>query len=182
MEFQISFRPFKSEDALFVNKLRQIEKMEELIGGAKRPVALERDVKWVQDIMMGDNQHMIYYAVTLQNDDAMIGYLSISDIDFRNGTCSFSGIKIDPTHSGKGLGTEVVLKSMKYVFEELRMERCVALCFDDNHASLKMFEKAGFKREGLMRNSIFKNGRHISQWMVSMIKEEYAAIKKDLDL
>jgi len=182
MDFHINFRPFRLEDAQFVNKLRQQDTLEELIGGVKRPVPYEREVKWIQDIILGDNQHIIYYAVTEKNDDNIIGYVSISEIDYRNGTCHFSGIKIDPDRSGKGLGTEAVLKSMKYVFEELRMERCMALCLENNSASVRMFEKAGFKKEGLMRRNIYKNGKHSNQWLLSIIREDYTEIKKKYEL
>ena len=79
---------------------------------------------------MKDSQSAIYFAVTLAQDENIIGYTSITDIDYRNGSCFWSGIKIDPAKSGKGMGTQVARKVLKYVFEELRMERCKGECLE----------------------------------------------------
>ncbi len=182
MNFQISFRPFKLADATFVNNLRRDEGMERLIGGQKRPVSYERDLKWIEGIMLNDDQKSIYFAVTLAGDDNIIGYTSISEIDYRNGTCFWSGIKIDPAQSGKGIGTEVTLKVLKFVFEELRMVRCKGECLESHTNVLKMLLKIGFKQEGLMRNTIFKNGEHNNQWLLSVIDSEYVEIKSRYEL
>jgi ribosomal-protein-alanine N-acetyltransferase len=182
MEFQINFRPFKLEDAKFINDLRRLEDMERLIGGTKRPVSYERDLKWVEDIIMKDNQGVVYYAITLKGEDDIIGYTSISEIDYKNGTCFWSGIKIDQTKARKGVGTEVALKILKYVFEELRMVRCKAECLEEHEAALKMMLKVGYKQEGLMRNTIFKNGYHNNQWLLSVISSEYSEIKERFNL
>ncbi len=182
MEFQINFRSFELGDARFINNLRRDEAMERLIGGAKRPVAYERDLKWVEDIILKDNQTAIYFAVTLAGSDEIIGYTSITEIDYRGGSCFWSGIKIDPAHAGKGIGSEVALRVLKYVFEELRMERCKGACLEHHGAVLKMLQKVGFRQEGLMRHSIFKNGGYHNQWLVSVILEDYHEIKKQYDL
>jgi len=182
MDFQINFRALKLEDALFINKLRQEETMEQLIGGVKRPVAYERDLKWVEDLILKDNQTFIYFAITRINNDEIIGYTSISEIDYRNGTCFWSGIKLDSAKAGKGIGTEVALKVLKYVFEELRMERCRAECLEQHEVALRLMLKVGYKQEGLMRKTIFKNGTHNNQWLLSVIREDYIVIKQNFGL
>ncbi len=92
MEFRIFFRALKLEDALFINSLRQIEDMESKIGGIKRFVSLERETKWINDLIMNDNQSLIYLAICEKGNEKIVGYTSISDIDFRNGSCFWSGI------------------------------------------------------------------------------------------
>ncbi len=181
MEFHISFRPFSASDATFVNELRQKEDMERMIGGAKRPVSPERDAKWVESIMLSDDQKNIYFAITKNGSNEIIGYTSISEIDYRSGTCFWSGIKLDPSLAGKGLGTEVALKILKYVFEEMRMVRCKGECLE-NHPILSMLLKVGFKQEGLMRNTIYKNGTHNNQWLLSVISSDYQDIKAKYQL
>jgi len=182
MEFDIDFRPFTLEDARFVNKLRREESIERFIGGSKRPVSLERDIKWVQDIIMNDNQSIIYFAITPKGSEEIIGYTSISEIDFRNGTCFWSGIKIDNSRTGRGLGTQVALKILKFVFEELRMQRCKGECLEQHEAVLKMLHKVGYKSEGLMRSSVYKNGIYNNQWLLSVIKDDYADIKNKFNI
>lgn len=182
MEFKIDFRPFKASDAQFINDLRQLESMENLLVGSKRPVSYERDVKWVQDIMMNDSPTMIYFAITERGKDEIVGYASISELDFRNGTCFWSGIKLDARKAGKGWGTEVGLKILKYVFEELRMERCKGECLEEHEAAKRMMLKIGFQVDGLMRSNVFKNGKQHNQYVLSVTKSDYFRIKEERSL
>jgi len=182
MVFDIYIRAFRSEDAPFINALRRIEGMENKLGGIKRFVSPEREMKWVQDIIINDNQSAIYLAICENGNDSIIGYTSISDIDYRNGTCFWSGIKLSPDTSGKGYGHQTALLILKYVFEELRMVRCIATGLEEHEVAIKLMEKAGFKKEGLMRNFVYKNGEHKNAWLMSILKEEYNLIKQKYEV
>lgn len=177
MEFDIKFRAFKLGDERFINSLRENEQMEEKIGGTKRLVSIDREEKWVRDIIMNDNQTAMYFAITELSSDEIIGYTSISDIDYKNGTCFWSGIKLSPTKSGKGYGFQTSLKVLKYVFEELRMIRCIGMCQEDHIVALNLMLKSGYKQEGLMRKYLFKNGKHINEFLLSCTDDDYIELK-----
>jgi RimJ/RimL family protein N-acetyltransferase len=182
MEINIRFRAFKLGDETFINLLREDEERENKVGGMKRFVSINREAKWVQDIIMSDNQSSIYLAITESGSDDIIGYTSISDIDFRNGTCFWSGIKLSRNFSGRGYGLQTALLVAKYVFEELRMVRCIGNCQEEHLAALNLMLKAGYKKEGLMRKSLYKNGKHINQWLLSITDDDYAIVQKEFSL
>jgi len=182
MDFKIEFRAFRHGDEVFINKLREDDERENKVGGMKRYVSIDREAKWVNDVIMGDSQTTIYLAMTELESDEMIGYTSISDIDYRNGTCFWSGIKLDRQYSGKGYGLQTALMIISYVFEELRMVRCIGMCQEDHVAALNLMLKSGYKQEGLMRKSLFKNGKHINQWLLSITNEDYENVKKTFSL
>jgi len=182
MEFKIRFRAFKIGDEVFINKLREDEEREDKVGGMKRFVSIDREAKWVHDIIMGDHKTTSYVAITEINSDDIIGYTSISDIDYRNGTCFWSGIKLSREFSGKGYGIQTALLVVKYVFEELRMVRCIGKCQEDHIAALNLMQKAGYVKEGLMRKSLYKNGKHINQWLMSITDDDYLKVKKKFNL
>lgn len=178
MEFKIKFRAFQLGDEVFINGLREDEERENKVGGMKRYVSINREAKWVHDIIMGDSQTTIYVAITESDSDEIIGYTSISDIDYRNGTCFWSGIKLSREQSGKGYGLQTALLVIKYVFEELRMVRCIGMCQEEHIAALNLMLKAGYIKEGLMRKSLYKNGVHINQWLLSITDSDYEKIKE----
>lgn len=169
----IYFRALELADAEPINQLRRIEAMQSLIGGAKRYVALERDKEWIRSIILSNDQSELYFAVCEAGTDAFVGYTSVSEIDFRMGSCFWSGIKILPEFSGKGYGKETARLVLKYVFEELRMERCIAKCLEQHAVAEKMLEAVGFHKEGLMRHNSFKNGVYNSTWLFSILRQEY---------
>ena len=182
MEQKIKFRAFRIGDEVFINKLREDDERENKVGGMKRYVSLDREAKWVKDIIYGDSQTSIYLAITPIDSDEIIGYTSISDIDYRTGSCFWSGIKLSRECAGCGYGTQVALMVLKYVFEELRMVRCIGKCQEDHMPALRMMEKVGYSKEGLMRKSLFKNGHHINQWLMSITDDDYKKVKIDFNL
>jgi RimJ/RimL family protein N-acetyltransferase len=178
MEIDIFFRAFELSDTAFINSLRKIDEFENLIGGNKRFVSSARDQKWIEDLIYSDYKDRIYVAICEKETEKMIGYTSISDIDHINKSCFWSGIKIHPDFNGKGYGTKTVLLTLKYVFEELNMERCTGQCLEDHVVAKKLMEKAGFKVEALQRHAVFKNGKYRNQFILSILREEYPNIKE----
>ena len=62
------------------------------------------------------------------------------------------------------------------------MERCKAECLEEHEVALKMMTKVGYKTEGLMRSSVYKNGKHNNQWLLSVVKQDYIEIKERYNL
>jgi RimJ/RimL family protein N-acetyltransferase len=182
MEFKIKFRAFRFGDEIFINKLREDDEMEKKIGGMKRYISINREAKWVHDIIMSDSQTSIYLAITEIDSDEIIGYTSISDIDYKDGTCFWSGIKLSKQHSGKGYGLQAALLALKYVFEELRMVRCIGKCIEEHIVALNLMLKVGYLQEGLMRKSLYKNGHHINQWLMSIVDDDYITVKQKFNI
>lgn len=72
---------------------------------------------------------------------------------------------------GKGIMTEAVKQSCRYVFAKSDIIRIYAEPFSYNIASCRVLEKAGFQYEGTLRNNAIKNGKVIDMRMYSKIKE-----------
>jgi RimJ/RimL family protein N-acetyltransferase len=173
----IYFRAFELEDAEFINSLRNIENMENLIGGNKRYVSLARDRKWVENIILGDSQKTIYIAICEIGSVDIIGYTSISNIDHFNKSCNWGGIKLEPKFNRRGYGTQIAFLVIKYAFEELGMERVVGVCQEEHVVAKKMMAKVGYKVDGLQRHSLYKNGSYHNQYMMSILRKEYDEFK-----
>lgn len=182
MNFNIKFRAFRIGDEFFINKLREDAERESKVGGMNRKVSIDREAKWVKDIIFGDNQKEFYFAVTPIESDEIIGYTSVSDVDYRSGTCFWSGIKLGRSCAGKGYGKQVSLLMSKFVFEELRMVRCIGVCQEEHIAAIRLMESTGYKREGLMRKALFKNGIHINQFLYSITDDDYKQLKQEYQL
>jgi ribosomal-protein-alanine N-acetyltransferase len=182
MEFQIYFRGLRTSDAAAINQLRLNEQYETMIGGSRRFVPLERDQRWLEDLILKDDPTRMYMAVCEKGTDEFIGYASIHEIDYIHGKCCWSGLKIIPEATGKGHGTETALLILQYVFEELRMARCWGVCLVDNHVAKKMFDRAGYQTEGIMRNYNYKNGAMKDAYLLSVTAQDYKKIKKEYRL
>jgi len=61
------------------------------------------------------------------------------------------GYTIRRDYWGRGFGTEVAILLLRLGFEQLGLERTAATCAPDNVGSVRLSEKAGLRREGLIR-------------------------------
>jgi RimJ/RimL family protein N-acetyltransferase len=74
---------------------------------------------------------------------------------------------------GKGIATAAVEALTSYGFEVLSLSRIFATPFGDNPASIRVLEKAGYVREGVLRRSAIKEGIILDQVL-------YAITDRDL--
>ena len=63
--------------------------------------------------------------------------------------------------------TEVVKSLVRYSAEDLEVHRVHAEVFDQNVASRRVLEKAGFQLDGKIRNAVVKNGQRVDLWAYS---------------
>lgn len=62
--------------------------------------------------------------------------------------------------AGQGLMTEAVVSLVDWAFEELKLHRLELHAAIENHASIRVAEKVGFKKAGLLRDG----SRGLDQW------------------
>lgn len=60
---------------------------------------------------------------------------------------------------GRGIATEVATLLLRLGFQRLGLERIAATCAPDNVGSVRVLEKAGLRREGLLRGNVLVRGR-----------------------
>jgi len=60
--------------------------------------------------------------------------------------------------AGQGLMLEAIRLLLPFAFDTLRLHRIEAACIPDNLRSVRVLEKAGFRREGLLRSYLRING------------------------
>jgi ribosomal-protein-alanine N-acetyltransferase len=72
---------------------------------------------------------------------------------------------------GRGIATGAVKAVASHVIAHHRLLRLCALPYSDNSASCRVLEKAGFSREGVLRNSAVKNGRVLDQVVYAIAVE-----------
>ena len=75
---------------------------------------------------------------------------------------------------GKGLMTEIVRLFVKEAFQRFNFWRIYAGVYHNNPASMRVLEKAGFTREGVLRKAAFKDGNILDEVRFSLLKEELA--------
>jgi RimJ/RimL family protein N-acetyltransferase len=69
------------------------------------------------------------------------------------------GFYLEPSERGKGYGPVALKWLVGRIFERKRVETISAETSSMNTASQRALEKVGFKREGLLKNTLFRKGK-----------------------
>jgi len=83
------------------------------------------------------------------------------------------GYKLLPKERNKGYCTEAVKIIVDYLFLSRNLVRIQAETNPKNIASQKVLEKAGFKKEGLIRKSVYIRGKWQDGVLYSILREEW---------
>ena len=71
---------------------------------------------------------------------------------------------------GHGIATRAVAAMSDWAFDNYKLSRVFAMAFAHNAASIRVLEKAGFEREGVMRRSAIKNGVVLDQILFAKVR------------
>lgn len=177
MKFRVYLRALEPDDYLISIKWRQDEEIQNMVGGLKYFVSSEKEKQWVQDAIFSDDR--VVLAVCLKENDKYIGNITLHEIDSHNRSARIPIMIGDKTEWGKGYAAEASMIMHKFAFDERGMERIYAHILENNTASLNMYKTCGYKKEGLMRRSVYKNGVFYNQFILSVLREEFEQAYKD---
>jgi ribosomal-protein-alanine N-acetyltransferase len=114
--------------------------------------------------------------ICLRDTGAIAGMANISSIirgRFQNGSLSYAAFA---STAGQGYLSEGLGLVLRYAFTELRLHRLDAAIQPDNHASLKLIQRLGFRREGYSPGMLFIDGawRDHERWAITSTMTDFA--------
>lgn len=116
----------------------------------------------------------VQWTICAIADDRPVGRIYVSSINKHYDSLDITRIYIaDTKDRGRGYGREALELILKWAFDEMDMERVTLDHFADNRIAASLYEKTGFRREGIMRCGGKKNGRYVDLWLMSMLREEF---------
>ena len=96
-----------------------------------------------------------FWAVTLQAQPKVIGQLFFKQTEPLHLLTWELGYIMSPSFQRQGYGAEAAAALVSHAFQAKPIHRIVANCNPQNIASWKLLERIGFRREALLRQSVF---------------------------
>ena len=72
---------------------------------------------------------------------------------------------------GRGIASRAVMAMSDWAFDHYNLTRVFAMAFAYNAASVRVLEKAGFEREGVLRRSAIKKGLVLDQILYAKVRD-----------
>lgn len=118
------------------------------------------------------------FAIRTVANDELIGTVGFYELEWANQT-AWLGIGIgDRAYWGQGYGTEALRLAVDYAFRELHLYRITLTVIDYNVRAIALYERAGFKREGVFREFGWRDGRHYDMYLYGLLRPEWEAARK----
>jgi len=150
----------------------------------RAPMSQAMEEKWFEDMVGHQGKDQFHYVICLLENDQPIGSLGLFAVDYVNGNAGI-GISIgEKSLWGKGYGTDAMNALLDFGFGMLRLERMWLEVYVFNKRARRSYDKSGFVLEGTERRAVFKQGRYLDVELMSMLRDEWAALarKKSWDL
>jgi diamine N-acetyltransferase len=79
----------------------------------------------------------------------------------------------DETYRGKGFLKKATTETMRFAFHKLGLNRIYLRVLEDNLTVIKLNQAFGFRKEGVLRNSVFNNNLFHQRMGVCDSKNEF---------
>jgi RimJ/RimL family protein N-acetyltransferase len=130
---------------------------------------------WLQKRVDADpwRNGMIELAITDKITDAFLGFAHLEDIKRPHSRAEF-GISIqNPNNQSKGYGTDAARTILWVGFNILGLHSVYLDTMEDNDRAIHMYERVGFKRVGIRRESEFIDGAHKGLLIMDILRDEF---------
>ncbi|UDK98439.1 GNAT family N-acetyltransferase [Lysinibacillus sphaericus] len=110
------------------------------------------------------------FGIYEQGTNNLIGHIALYAIKRLPYSSAFVGYAMDEIYIGKGIVTEAVELVVQFAFEQIGLHRVEAYVSTENNASIRVLEKSGFQREGLLRKLLYINGQWVDHYMYARLE------------
>ncbi len=135
------------------------------------PLNRIKEEQWIQ-ALYSDNLSVVF-AIEPVGESTLVGTVGLHNIDWVNRIAEFGIAITDKNYWNKGLGTEATMLMLKYGFRSLNLHRIWLRVYDYNKRAIHVYEKCGFKHEGVLRKARYYNGQYHDVIVMGILSEEY---------
>ena len=119
-----------------------------------------------------------YFFLIIAPDGRIIGESVINEIDWNLRCANFRIGLYHTTERGKGIGTWATEVTRDFAFEELKLHRLELDVYSFNPRAEKVYLKAGFKREGILRDAVMDGDKYADDILMSILEDEWRLLKQ----
>jgi UDP-4-amino-4,6-dideoxy-N-acetyl-beta-L-altrosamine N-acetyltransferase len=135
-------------------------------------ISWEEHVAWFERDQADDTTH---YRI-FETDGRPVGFTSISGLDRRNGTASI-GLYIGASDVPKGTGSLLLYAALDWAFFDLGVRKLSCEALDFNERALRLYEKFGFRKEGVLRKQRLKGTLYRDVVVLGLLADEWREIR-----
>jgi UDP-4-amino-4,6-dideoxy-N-acetyl-beta-L-altrosamine N-acetyltransferase len=132
------------------------------------PPTREGHLRWLAAVRArGDRQE---FVIVDRASGRAVGTIGLSRIDPAHRRAEYGVLTGEPDARGKGFAAEASRLLLGYAFGPLGLNRVYLHVFPENEPAIRLYERVGFEREGLLRQHVSKGGRFRDVVVMGVLK------------
>ncbi len=138
------------------------------------PLSLAEEEAWYESVLKSPAEERPLMIEARMGDAWIpIGDLGLHHIDWRVREAEVGIVIGEKEYWNRGYGTEAMRLMLAHGFNTLNLNRIFLKVYETNPRAIRSYEKAGFIREGTLRQAMFKNGQYINVIIMGVLSAEW---------
>ncbi|MBQ1258344.1 MAG: GNAT family N-acetyltransferase [Clostridia bacterium] len=168
---KVILREYRAEDLSALRAWVNDTEVTRYLGGAyRRPQSWEQTEEMLSRRLNGDAGGEGFVIADKETGKYM-GQCDLMMIDSIARKAEMA-IVLMKDQQGKGYALESVKLLLRYAFENLNLNRVFLKCAAKNTRAVKLYERAGFKHEGTLKQDLFIDGEFVDAVVMGVLRSD----------
>jgi len=142
-----------------------------LLNAPYKPVYENAHKQWFEKIQ--ERTDLVILGIRHKESNKLIGSCQLLNINYIHRSAELQIRIAEKSEQGLGFGTAAIHLLISHAFIDLNLNRISVQVFSTNVRALYVYEKTGFKKEGILRQAAFIDGQYIDIIVLGLLKAEY---------
>ncbi|MCM1568082.1 MAG: GNAT family N-acetyltransferase [Roseburia sp.] len=162
----IYLRPMTAEDTERIVDWRNSEAVRRRFI-YQEPFTRQGHEAWIRDMV--ETGRVVQFIICDTETKGPLGSVYIRDIDRKHNKAEYGIFIGEESARGRGVGTAAARLMLRYCREREKLHRVYLRVFADNRQAIRSYEKAGFRREALLKEDVCIDGQYCDIVLMAVV-------------
>jgi RimJ/RimL family protein N-acetyltransferase len=167
----VVLRALEPKDVNSLYSFRNDWQVAKLLGGFSAGYSRANLEAWIRNHVNRSDEAL--WTIADKATDESIGHVGLYDVDYRLRKAEFAIVIGYSERWNTGIGTRVSEEILGWAFDQLNLHKVSLVVLASNARAIHVYERLGFKRDGLLRDEQFRDGRYIDIVLMSLLEDEW---------
>ncbi|MEJ2596535.1 MAG: GNAT family protein [bacterium] len=176
MSRTVRLRALRKEDAAITWKWRNEPDIRRLYAGHPYFINPEKEGAWFEKILLTDHPN-VSLGVEVKETGELIAMMFLLHVNHINRSAELAFLFNPASRKASDIIVAILL-TLEFGYYNLNLNRIYGKLIEEHKMLIKLYERYGGQKEGLMRQSIYKDGKYLNEVMMSILREDYETYKR----
>lgn len=174
---KVNVRSLVREDIINIVKWKTDPEIADLVRGG--PIHTNLEIENRRFDRHNDGSDTLRLLIETKQKKA-IGFISLGEIDKENKKAELGMLIGEKAFWNRGYGTNALITLLDYLFTKQDFNRIGLEVFDYNLRAKKVYEKIGFKVEGVQRQGLYRANNFHDIYNMGILKKDFLLMKEGI--